>query len=55
LVFLATANPVEVVVAETEMGRRILGVLDGVPPVGVETVDDEADRKTPLRRVGYKP
>jgi adenosine/AMP kinase len=53
-IFCATANPVEVVVAETELGRGILGVVDGSPPVGVETVDDEADRKTLLRRIGYK-
>jgi hypothetical protein len=54
LIFCATANPVEVVVAETERGRGILGVVDGVPPVGGETVDDEADRKALLRRIGYK-
>jgi adenosine/AMP kinase len=53
-IFCATANPVEVVVAETELGRGILGVVDGAPPVGVETVDDEADRKLLLRRIGYK-
>jgi adenosine/AMP kinase len=53
-IFCATANPVEVVVAETELGRGILGVEDGAPPVGVETVDDEADRKLLLRRIGYK-
>jgi adenosine/AMP kinase len=54
LIFCATANQVEVVVAETELGRGILGVVDGAPPVGVETVDDEADRKLLLRRIGYK-
>jgi hypothetical protein len=42
-IFCATADPVELVVAETELGRGILGVIDGAPPVGVETVDDEAD------------
>jgi adenosine/AMP kinase len=54
LIFCATANPVEVVVAETDLGRGILGVIDGAPPVGVETVDDEADRKILLRKIGYK-
>ena len=53
-IFCATANPVDVVVAETELGRGILGVVDGAPPVGVETDDDEADRKMLLRRIGYK-
>jgi adenosine/AMP kinase len=53
-IFCATANPVEVVVAETELGRGILGVVDGAPPVGVETVDDETDRRMLLRRIGYK-
>jgi adenosine/AMP kinase len=53
-VFCATANPTEVVVAETEQGRGILGVVDGFPPKGVE---DEAEiqwRKGFLRQIGYK-
>jgi uncharacterized protein len=53
-VFCATANPLEVVVGETEQGRGVLGVIDGSPPVGVETEADEADRKQLLRRFGYK-
>lgn len=53
-VYCATANPLEVVVAATEMGRGILGVIDGEPPVGVETDQDVADRREFLRRVGYK-
>jgi uncharacterized protein len=53
-VFCATANPLEVVVGETEQGRGVLGVIDGSPPVGVETEADEADRKELLRRFGYK-
>jgi adenosine/AMP kinase len=52
-VYCATANPVEVVVAETGLGRAILGVVDGLPPRGVETEDDVAERKTLLRRLGY--
>ena len=53
-VFCATANPVEVLVAETDLGRGILGVVDGLPPAGVETPADEAERKQLLRRIGYK-
>jgi len=53
-VFCATANPLEVVVGETEQGRGVLGVIDGSPPAGVETPDDEAERKQMLRRFGYK-
>jgi adenosine/AMP kinase len=53
-VFCATANPLEVVVGVTERGRAILGVVDGEPPLGVESDDDEADRKAMLRRFGYK-
>ncbi len=53
-VFCATANPVEVVVAETDLGRAVLGVVDGMPPAGVETDEDEADRKALLRQIGYK-
>jgi uncharacterized protein len=53
-VFCATANPLEVVVGETEQGRGVLGVIDGSSPVGVETDADEAERKELLRRFGYK-
>jgi adenosine/AMP kinase len=53
-VFCATANPLEVVVGETEQGRGVLGVIDGSPPVGMETDADEAERKQLLRRFGYK-
>jgi adenosine/AMP kinase len=53
-IFCATANPVEVVVAETDLGRGIVGVIDGLPPAGVETDTDEADRKALLRQIGYK-
>lgn len=53
-IFCATANPVEVVVAETDLGRAVLGVVDGLPPAGVETEADEADRVRLLRELGYK-
>ena len=53
-VFCATANPTEVLVAETEQGRGIVGVVDGEPPLGVETDEDEAARKDLHRRFGYK-
>lgn len=50
----ATANPVEVIVAETDLGRGVLGVVDGFPPKGVETLDDVRVRKEFLRKIGYK-
>ncbi len=53
-VFCATANPVEVIVAENEMGRGVLGVIDGEKPKGVETAKDAEDRKMFLRKIGYK-
>ena len=53
-VFCATANPTQVVLAETEQGRGILGVIDGFSPKGVEGDDDVAWRKGFLRRIGYK-
>ena len=53
-IYCATANPVEVVVAKTEQGRAILGVVDGSPPKGVETAEDVIERKALLRRLGYK-
>jgi len=53
-IFCATANPVEIVVAETDLGRGIVGVIDGMPPAGVETEADVADRMALLRRIGYK-
>jgi hypothetical protein len=53
-VFCATANPVEVVVAATDQGRAILGVVDGSMPAGVETDADVVERKELLRRLGYK-
>jgi len=53
-IYCATANPVEVVVAETVRGRAILGVVDGSSPKGVETEDDVSARTALLRRLGYK-
>jgi adenosine/AMP kinase len=53
-IFCATANPVEVIVAETEQGRGILGVVDGASPKGVETGQDAANRRDFLRKIGYK-
>lgn len=53
-VFCATANPVQVVVAETEQGRGILGVIDGYSPKGVEDEKDIQNRKQFLRKIGYK-
>ncbi len=53
-IFCATANPVEILVGETSLGRGIIGVVDGRSPAAVETPSDEADRKALLRRIGYK-
>jgi hypothetical protein len=53
-IFCATANPVEVVVAESSQGRGILGVIDGFPPKGVEGEADIRWRKELLRKIGYK-
>jgi len=53
-VFCATANEVEVLVAETGKGRGIIGVVDGQTPLGVETDDDTKKRREFLRRIGYK-
>jgi len=53
-IFCATANPTEVIVAETEQGRGILGVVDGQKPLGIEAEEDIAWRKDFLRQIGYK-
>ena len=53
-IFCATANPVEVIIARTEQGGGILGVVDGESPVGIETEKDVKERKTFLRTIGYK-
>ncbi len=53
-IFCATANPVEVIIAETEQGRGILGVIDGVKTSGIEGEEDIQKRKEFLRKIGYK-
>jgi adenosine/AMP kinase len=53
-VFCATANPSEVIVAQSEHGRGILGVIDGMSPKGIEQAEDIAWRKDFLRMIGYK-
>jgi uncharacterized protein len=53
-IFCATANPVEVIVAGTEQGRGVLGVIDGSSPKGVETAEDVKTRREFLRKIGYK-
>jgi hypothetical protein len=53
-IYAATANPIQVVVAETDQGRGILGVIDGLKPKDIEGPKDVADRKSFLRKIGYK-
>ena len=53
-IFCATANPTEIIVAETKQGRGIMGVIDGGSPTGVENKIDEKERKDFLRKIGYK-
>lgn len=53
-IFCASANPVEVIIAETEQGRGILGVIDGVKTKGIEGEEDIQKRKEFLRKIGYK-
>jgi adenosine/AMP kinase len=53
-IFCATANPVQVIVGETEQGRGILGVIDGFSPKGIEGEEDIEKRKKFLRMIGYK-
>jgi uncharacterized protein len=53
-IFCATANPVQVLVAATDQGKGILGVIDGFSPKGVEGESDRADRRAMLRKFGYK-
>ena len=53
-IYAATANPLQLLVAETDQGRGIIGVVDGFPPKGIETEDDKAARKQLLRTIGYK-
>jgi hypothetical protein len=53
-IYCATANPVEVILAETEQGRGVLGVIDGAKSKGVESDQDVQERKELLRKFGYK-
>ncbi len=53
-IFCATANPVDVLVAVTNRGRGIIGVIDGSPPAGIEQDTDVTDRRSLLRAIGYK-
>lgn len=53
-IYCATANPVEVIIAETEQGRGILGVVDGLSPKGIEQEPEIKQRKALLRQIGYK-
>lgn len=53
-IFCATANPTEVILAETDLGRGVLGVIDGASPLGFEGEEDVAWRKNFLRMIGYK-
>jgi adenosine/AMP kinase len=53
-IFCATANPLQVLVAISEQGRGVLGVIDGEPPLGVESESDKTERVQFLRKIGYK-
>jgi uncharacterized protein len=53
-IFCATANPIEVIVAQTEQGRAILGVVDGASPKGIEGPEDAKRRREFVRKIGYK-
>ena len=53
-IYAATANPLQILVAETKQGRGIAGVIDGFSPKGVENEEDKTDRKKLLRNIGYK-
>ncbi|MFN3527921.1 MAG: adenosine-specific kinase, partial [Candidatus Altarchaeaceae archaeon] len=53
-IYAATANPLEVIIAETEQGRGILGIIDGFKSKGIEANEDKEKRKKFLRKIGYK-
>lgn len=53
-IYAATANPLEVIIVETEQGRGIIGVVDGLKSKGIETEEDKKTRKEFLRKIGYK-
>ncbi|MBP1357237.1 MAG: adenosine-specific kinase, partial [Sulfolobus sp.] len=53
-ILAATANPLQVLVAETDQGRGVIGIVDGFTPLGVESEEDVKERKELLRKFGYK-
>lgn len=53
-VFCATANPVQIITVETEQGKAVLGVVDGIRSKGIETDQDKREREAFLRKIGYK-
>ncbi|PWB72521.1 adenosine monophosphate-protein transferase [candidate division GN15 bacterium] len=53
-VFCATANPLQVIVMESSQGRGVMAVIDGEPPVGIETAEDQTERREFLRKIRYK-
>ncbi len=53
-IFCATSNPVQVIIVETELGRGVMGVIDGYQSKGIESEKDVAERKDLLRKIGYK-
>lgn len=52
--YVATGNPVQIIVAETDQGRAVIGVVDGYSPLGVESEEDKKERREFLRKIGYK-
>jgi adenosine/AMP kinase len=53
-IYAATSNPLQLIIAETDQGRSVLGVVDGFKTLGIEGEDDKKERKELLRRIGYK-
>lgn len=53
-IYAATANPIQVVIAETDKGRGVVGVIDGSTPLGIENEEDKKERTEFLRKIGYK-
>ena len=53
-IYAATANPIQVIIAETDQGKALLGIVDGFPPIGVEDEENIAERRKFLRSIGYK-
>jgi hypothetical protein len=53
-IYAASANPIEVIIAQTDQGRGVMGVIDGLSPLGIESADDKKARHEFLRKIGYK-